>query len=197
MPPRGESGRPGHAGTALSGAAQRARERPGMDDKTGWWIVFEALRRAGWASSSARVCGSTVQEEIGLRGSKTSAYRINPYIGIAVDVCHASDSPSIEKKHEGDIALDKGPVNLSGPNMNPRLVSGDRGGQGARDPVPVAGRAGLLDRRQRHPDHSGGGGGGSDRSAPTLHAPPVETGVLRDLDAPPICWRPSLWHSRP
>ena len=65
---------------------------------------------------------STVQEEIGLRGATTSAFGIDPQIGIAVDVTHATDCPTIDKKQEGDIALGKGPVIYRGPNMNPVVV---------------------------------------------------------------------------
>jgi endoglucanase len=96
---------------------------PSMDDKTGLWIAFEALRRAkGKNLGCALYAVSTVQEEIGLRGARTSAFHVDPQVGIAVDVCHATDCPSIEKKYEGDIALDKGPVIYRGPNMNPRVT---------------------------------------------------------------------------
>src|SRR5262249_37815827 len=65
---------------------------------------------------------STVQEEIGLRGATTSTYGVNPHVGIAIDVTHATDCPTIDKKQEGDVALGKGPVIYRGPNMNPRVV---------------------------------------------------------------------------
>ena len=96
---------------------------PSMDDKTGLWTAMEALRRtAGKDLKCSLYAVSTVQEEIGLRGARTSAFRVDPHVGIAVDVCHATDCPTIEKKHEGDIALDKGPVIYRGPNMNPRVT---------------------------------------------------------------------------
>jgi tetrahedral aminopeptidase len=96
---------------------------PGMDDKTGLWVCIEALRRASQKKlNCALYAVSTVQEEIGLRGAQTSAFGIDPQIGIAVDVTHATDCPTIEKKQEGDIALGKGPVIYRGPNMNPRVV---------------------------------------------------------------------------
>ena len=65
---------------------------------------------------------STVAEEIGLRGAMTSTFGIRPQVGIAIDVTHATDCPTIDKKQEGDIALGKGPVIYRGPNMNPRVV---------------------------------------------------------------------------
>ena len=96
---------------------------PAMDDKCGLWVVMEALRRIDaeklrWAVYAV----STVQEEVGLRGAKTSAFGIDPHVGIAVDVTHATDCPTVEKKEEGDIALGKGPVIERGPNMNPKVV---------------------------------------------------------------------------
>jgi len=96
---------------------------PAMDDKCGMWVVVEAFRRAARAKlSCALYCVSTVQEEIGLRGAQTAAFGVDPHIGIAVDVTHATDCPTIEKKHEGDVALGKGPVIYRGPNMNHRVV---------------------------------------------------------------------------
>ncbi len=96
---------------------------PAMDDKAGLWVVMEALRRTkGKTLNCALYAVSTVQEEIGLRGARTSAYGIDPHVGIAVDVTHATDCPTIDKKQEGDIALGKGPVIFRGPNMNPRVV---------------------------------------------------------------------------
>lgn len=108
---------------------------PAMDDKVGLWVVLEAFRRA---SAGPLRCGlfvaSTVQEEIGLRGATTSAYGVDPHVAIAVDVTHATDCPTIEKKTEGDIALGKGPVVYRGPNMNPHVV----------DRLLEAGRTGAI-----------------------------------------------------
>ncbi len=96
---------------------------PAMDDKAGLWVVMEALRRASLKKlNCALYAVSTVQEEIGLRGAQTSAYGIDPHVGIAVDVTHATDCPTIDKKQEGDVALGKGPVIYRGPNMNPVVV---------------------------------------------------------------------------
>lgn len=96
---------------------------PAMDDKVGLWVAIEALRRtAPKKLNCALFAVSTVQEEIGLRGAATSAYGIHPTVGIAIDVTHATDCPTIDKKTEGDIALGRGPVIYRGPNMNPRVV---------------------------------------------------------------------------
>ncbi len=96
---------------------------PAMDDKCGRWVVMEALRRVdGRKLRCALYAVSTVQEEVGLRGSRTSAFGIDPQVGIAVDVTHATDCPTIEKKQEGDVGLGKGPVVYRGPNMTPKVV---------------------------------------------------------------------------
>jgi len=96
---------------------------PAMDDKSGLWVVLEAFRRASLKPlDCALYVVSTVQEEIGLRGAQTSAFGIDPQVGIAVDVTHATDCPTIDKKQEGDVALGAGPVIYRGPNMNPVVV---------------------------------------------------------------------------
>jgi endoglucanase len=79
---------------------------------------------------------STVQEEVGLRGAATSAYGINPQVGIAVDVCHSTDTPSNEKKQLGDVKLGGGPVLFRGPNINPRVLS-ELEAAATRLPTPV------------------------------------------------------------
>jgi tetrahedral aminopeptidase len=94
---------------------------PGLDNKVGTFVVMEALRLAKEAGGLK--CGlfavATVQEEIGLRGARTAAYGIDPQVGIAVDVTHATDNPGAEKKMNGDVGLGKGPVIDIGPNINP------------------------------------------------------------------------------
>jgi endoglucanase len=95
---------------------------PGLDDKVGVWVVMETLRLLRDRPLQAAVYSvSTVQEEIGLRGAATSAYGIHPTIGIAVDVCHATDTPGNDKKSVGDTRLGQGPTVFRGPNINPRV----------------------------------------------------------------------------
>lgn len=99
---------------------------PGMDNKSGMWTVMEALRRAA-AGSDPLACHlhsvATVQEEIGLRGAKTAAGSIDPSVAIAVDVTHASDCPTIDKKKQGEIAIGGGPVIFRGPNINRKVAA--------------------------------------------------------------------------
>jgi endoglucanase len=101
----------------------RLAASPAMDDKVGVWTVMEALRLLHGRPLQASIyCVSTVQEEIGLRGATTSSYGIHPTIGIAVDVCHATDTPGNDKKQIGDTRLGAGPVLFRGPNINPRVL---------------------------------------------------------------------------
>jgi endoglucanase len=107
---------------------------PGLDDKVGVWTVMETLRLLhGQRLQAAVFCVSTVQEEIGLRGATTSAYGIHPEVGIAVDVCHATDTPGSDKKLVGETKVGAGPVVFRGPNINPHvhdgLVAGAKNGE--------------------------------------------------------------------
>jgi endoglucanase len=98
---------------------------PGCDDRVGLFVVMEALRlfRASVRGKKRFPVGlfavSTVQEEIGLRGAKTSCYGIDPQVGIAVDVTHASDNPGADPKQVGTVKLGSGPTIARGPNINP------------------------------------------------------------------------------
>lgn len=95
---------------------------PGMDNKVGAWVVMSALRQVAESASTPQAgvfAVSTVQEEIGLRGAQTSAFSIDAQIGIAVDVTHATDCPTLDSKQYGEIKLGLGPVLYRGPNVNP------------------------------------------------------------------------------
>jgi endoglucanase len=109
---------------------------PGMDNKTGLWVCMEAARRAAKKKLKVAVYAvSTVQEEIGLRGAHTSAYGVDPHVGIAIDVTHATDCPTMDKTQNGDLKLGGGPVIARGPNMNPIVVERLRAAADAADIV--------------------------------------------------------------
>lgn len=98
-----------------------------IDDRVGAVVVLEALRRAREQECSAHaVAAATVQEEIGYMaagGARTGSYGLNPDVGIVVDVTHATDHPSIDKKEHGDIKLGGGPVLARGAAINPVVFS--------------------------------------------------------------------------
>ena len=94
----------------------------GFDDKAGAFVVSETLRLLSKKKIKTSVYGvATVQEEIGLRGAKTSAYGISPDIGIAIDVTFAADVPSMDKRKIGDIKIGGGPVINRGPNITSKI----------------------------------------------------------------------------
>lgn len=95
---------------------------PGFDDKVGSFVVSETLRLIGEKKLTCAIYAvSTVQEEIGLRGARTSAYGIDPQVGIAVDVTHGTDYPGCDCKKTGECKLGEGPTIARGPNINPVL----------------------------------------------------------------------------
>jgi len=96
----------------------------GLDDKIGAFVVLETLKRVKniWRRSKATISAvATVQEEIGLRGAVTSTYRLDPLIGIAVDLTFASDYPQADERQLGNIELGKGPVISIGANISPLI----------------------------------------------------------------------------
>ncbi|HMO18364.1 MAG TPA: M42 family metallopeptidase [Oligoflexia bacterium] len=102
---------------------------PGCDNKVGAFVVMEALRLVASKIRGkekkkfpvALFSVSTVQEEIGLRGAQTSAFGIDPHVGIAVDVTHATDNPGADAKSIGSVKLGQGAAIARGPNINPVL----------------------------------------------------------------------------
>jgi endoglucanase len=96
----------------------------GFDDKAGSFVVAEVLREISSrpVKPSIDLYGvSSVQEEVGLRGGTTSCYTVNPDIGICVEVDFSTDQPDVERKHNGDVAIGKGPILPRGANINPAL----------------------------------------------------------------------------
>ncbi|RII31656.1 MAG: hydrolase [Geobacter sp.] len=97
----------------------------GFDDKAGCFVVAEVLRLVAASGKKLAVDlygVSSVQEEIGLRGGTTSCYTVNPDVGICVEVDFATDQPDVEKKHNGEVGLGKGPILTRGANINPQLL---------------------------------------------------------------------------
>lgn len=63
-----------------------------MDDRIGCAVLIETLRRLEHTPHDVYFVFS-VQEEVGLRGARTSAYGIEPDMAIAVDVTGTGDTP--------------------------------------------------------------------------------------------------------
>ena len=93
-----------------------------IDDRIGAFVVLEALRRYAADPGVAAVAAvATTQEEIGIHGGGAliAAGRLGPTMAIAVDVTHATDHPTAEKKDSGDHRLGGGPVLTRGSVVSP------------------------------------------------------------------------------
>ncbi len=78
-----------------------------MDDRVGVLVAIETLRALRSKPTPHDLYFVfTTQEEVGLRGAATSAYGIDPDVGIAVDVTTSADTPKAPKM---EMALGKGP----------------------------------------------------------------------------------------
>ena len=95
----------------------------GFDNKMGSFIVAEALRLlaedGGLHPNVGVYAVATVQEEIGLRGARTSSFWIEAQSGLAVDVNHAIDYPGMSKSRYGQLDVGKGPSVMRGAHANP------------------------------------------------------------------------------
>ena len=92
-----------------------------MDNRVGVLVAIETLR-ALKSTPYDLYFVFTTQEEVGVRGATTSAYGVDPDIGIALDVAPTGDTPNSQRM---EIALGKGPcVKIQDVGMiaDPRVV---------------------------------------------------------------------------
>lgn len=83
-----------------------------FDNRVGCALAIEALRAlAGEGHPNAVYAVGTVQEEVGLRGAKTSAFAIDPDVAIILEVDIAGDVPGI-KPEETAVKMGGGPTLL-------------------------------------------------------------------------------------
>ncbi len=95
-----------------------------FDDKIGSYIVAEVMKNINEQKdefNASLYSVSSCQEEVGIRGARTSAYEIDPDIGIAVDVTNVSDTPDAKEQRVGEIKLSTGATINRGPNINPKV----------------------------------------------------------------------------
>ena len=95
-----------------------------FDNRAGLVMVIEALKRI--KENVAVTVVGTVQEEVGLKGARTSAFRIKPDLAIATDVCISGDHPGTEKTYS-TVKMGEGPA----------ITILDAGGRGIITPEPV------------------------------------------------------------
>ncbi|MDI6859361.1 MAG: M42 family metallopeptidase [Methanocellales archaeon] len=77
-----------------------------FDNRAGLVMLIEALKRTN-AEVTVHAVG-TIQEEVGLKGAKTSAFGLSPDVAIATEITITGDHPGIEKK-DSAIEIGKGP----------------------------------------------------------------------------------------
>jgi endoglucanase len=94
-----------------------------MDNRVGCYVAGRAAQlvaEAGGAPGDV-LAMAVVQEETTFAGSRTSAFRHEPDVAIAVDVTFATDQPGVQlgeiTKHE----FGSGPVLARGTTLNPRV----------------------------------------------------------------------------
>lgn len=76
-----------------------------FDNRVGAYIVTELLKEV--SPKASQLFGAfTVQEEVGLRGAKTSSYVVNPDIAISIDTGVGGDTPGGDSNEQ---KLGKGP----------------------------------------------------------------------------------------
>lgn len=70
-----------------------------LDNRVGCWALIRALENLGDHSCDVYAVW-TVQEEVGLRGAMTSAYRVNPDLAISCDTTLCCEIPGVpEEEH--------------------------------------------------------------------------------------------------
>jgi endoglucanase len=93
-----------------------------MDNRVGVLVALETLRNLKSAPYEVSFVFTT-QQEVGARGALTSAYGVEPDIGIALDVTPAEDAPHSRGTH---ISLGEGPcIKVQDASMvaDPRVVT--------------------------------------------------------------------------
>ena len=68
-----------------------------MDDRIGCVVAIETMKRLNRQTPNELYFVFTVQEEVGVRGARPAAYRIDPDLAIALDVTVTGDMIGIEK----------------------------------------------------------------------------------------------------
>lgn len=81
-----------------------------FDNRAGIVILTEVMKRLNDKNININVCAvGTVQEEVGLKGARTSANGIKPDFALAIDTTIPGDHPGITKE-DSILEIGKGPV---------------------------------------------------------------------------------------
>lgn len=88
-----------------------------LDDRAGVAAILEVFKRVKEIDADLYASVS-VQEEVGLRGAKVTAFDIYPDMAIAIDVCHAVTPDNSKNAFDAG----SGTVITIGPNIHPRIA---------------------------------------------------------------------------
>lgn len=89
-----------------------------LDDRAGVAAIIQVMKNIQKSVLDIDVYAViAVQEEVGLRGAKVSAYGLNPDMAIAVDVCHAITPDNSKDAFQSG----EGVIVTVGPNIHPKL----------------------------------------------------------------------------
>lgn len=88
-----------------------------LDDKIGLTVLAGVAQNLDDVKADVYLV-SSVQEELGARGAQMVSEYIKPDVGIAIDVTHATDYPTMNPVKDGDVCLGKGVVVPLGPNLH-------------------------------------------------------------------------------
>lgn len=78
-----------------------------IDDRIGCYALVKIMEKLKAKAEVYAV--ATTQEEVGLKGARTSSFRINPDFAIAIDTTIAGDTPGM-KERDSSLKLGKGPA---------------------------------------------------------------------------------------
>ena len=137
-----------------------------IDNRAGCYVMMEVLKRVD-ADVTVYAVG-TVQEEVGLKGARTAAFKLNPDYAIALDVTLSGDHPGI-KPEEAPVVIGKGPA----------VILSDASGRGIlthpfiKDLLIKAGEENDIDYQLEVSD-----GGTTDGTVISLTREGIPTGVL-------------------
>ncbi len=96
-----------------------------FDDRAGCFVLIKLIMELSKIKEKLDndlIFEFAAQEEIGVRGASTGAYKITPDIGVVVEVSHAIDFPGISKEKHHECSLGSGVSIRIGPNLYPKLT---------------------------------------------------------------------------
>ena len=143
-----------------------------MDNRISVAVLIETMRKLKSTLHEVYFVFTT-QEEVAVRGAMTSAFGIEPEIGIAIDVCPVGDTPYSPEK---EVSLGKGPsIKIKDPGMiaAPQLVKWmSKGAEKAKIPYQLeVSDLGSTDARAIQVSGAGALAGGISIPCRYVHSP--------------------------